>query len=35
MKSGLSDKELRDPDGGIPLAKKKAQLGFSMRFDPN
>lgn len=27
MKSGLSDKELRDPDGGIPLAKKKAQLG--------
>ena len=28
MKSGLSEKELKDPDGGIHLAKKKVELGI-------
>ena len=27
IKSGRSEKELRDPDGGIHMARKKAELG--------
>ena len=35
MKSGLSIKELRDPDGGIHLARKKAQLGVLDEVQPD
>ena len=35
MKSGLLIKELRDPDGGIHLARKKAQLGVLDEVQPD
>jgi len=34
IKSGLSEKELKDPDGGIHLAKKKAELGVIKEVQP-
>ena len=35
MKCGLDKKELRDPDGGVHLARKKAQLGILERHIPD
>jgi hypothetical protein len=34
MKSGLATKSLRDPDGGIRLARKKAELGVIEEVEP-
>ena len=35
MKCGLDKKELRDPDGGVHLARKKAQLGILEQHIPD
>lgn len=35
MKCGLDKKELRDPDGGIHLARKKAELGILEQHTPD
>jgi hypothetical protein len=34
IKNGLDSKYLRDPDGGVHLLKKKAQLGILDNAEP-
>ena len=35
IKSGFDKKELRDPDGGVHLARKKAELGILEEHTPD
>ena len=35
MKSGLAEQKLKDPDGGIHQARKKAQLGVLEEVEPD